>query len=254
MAQANQSYQGPPLTELYDTLRNRVTPTPGDPAYPHLRDLCDGLRACLSDATGLWLDYGAGTSPYRSLMHGAELRTADLDDNGYPADYLLDADGRCPVPDASFDGVLSTQVLEHVPDPQAYLREAYRIIKPGGCLVLTTHGVWKDHGGIDLWRWTAHGLRREVEAAGFALDRCWVLTAGARGVLHLLLRQSRETPWPGWGMTGLMLRAIRLLDHWRPGLFDRYADRHLSHLSRADAGTQTFYLAVLVQARRLTDG
>jgi SAM-dependent methyltransferase len=161
------------------------------------------------------------TSPYRSLMRGAELRTADIDDlnNGYPANYLLDANGRCPAPDASFDGVLSTQVLEHVPDPRAYLLEAYRMVKPGGCLVL-----------------------------------CWVLTAGARGALHPLLRQLREAPWPGWGAAGLLLRAMRLLDRLHPGLFDRYADRHLSHLSRADSGTQTFYLVALVQAHRPMDG
>jgi SAM-dependent methyltransferase len=249
---ATPTYQGPLVDELPEALRSRVTPTPGDSAYPHLVDLRDALRDSVQDATGVWLDYGAGTSPYQKLFATAVVRTADLEgsSNGRVADYSLDQDGRCPVPDATFDGVLSTQVLEHVPEPQGYLREAHRIVKPGGRLVLSTHGVWKDHGGVDLWRWTADGLRTEVEAAGFVVDRCWVLTTGARGALYLMLRHCREAPWPGWGPVGLLLRAMRLLDRWRPAIFDRYADRHLLELGRAEAGAQTFYLTVLVRAHR----
>ena len=40
-------------------------------------------------------------------------------------------------PDRSFDAILSFDVLEHVPDYQAALSEFYRVLKPGGYLILT---------------------------------------------------------------------------------------------------------------------
>jgi ubiquinone/menaquinone biosynthesis C-methylase UbiE len=54
-----------------------------------------------------------------------------------------------PWPDASFDHVYTTWFLEHVSDPQAILREAYRVLKPGGTITLnetdyTTILIWPD--------------------------------------------------------------------------------------------------------------
>lgn len=43
-----------------------------------------------------------------------------------------------PFPDASFDLVLSTQVIEHLLDPAAGVRELARVLAPAGTLVLTT--------------------------------------------------------------------------------------------------------------------
>ena len=44
---------------------------------------------------------------------------------------------RIPVDDASFDAILCTEVLEHVPDAVSALREFMRILKPGGTLLMT---------------------------------------------------------------------------------------------------------------------
>jgi 2-polyprenyl-3-methyl-5-hydroxy-6-metoxy-1,4-benzoquinol methylase len=43
-----------------------------------------------------------------------------------------------PFPDDSFDRVLSVQVIEHLLDPPAGIRELVRVLKPGGTLVLST--------------------------------------------------------------------------------------------------------------------
>lgn len=42
-----------------------------------------------------------------------------------------------PEPDASFDVVVCTEVLEHIPDPTLALDEFVRLLKPGGTLILT---------------------------------------------------------------------------------------------------------------------
>lgn len=42
-----------------------------------------------------------------------------------------------PAPDASFDAVLCSEVLEHVPEPTHALDEFARLLKPGGVLILT---------------------------------------------------------------------------------------------------------------------
>ncbi len=56
-------------------------------------------------------------------------------------------------PDASFDKVLCSEVIEHIPDTPRALREMRRILKPGGSLVLSTpnRGSW--YGFERYWLW-----------------------------------------------------------------------------------------------------
>jgi len=45
---------------------------------------------------------------------------------------------KTPYADESFDAVILTDVLEHVADERATLNELFRVLKPGGCLIITT--------------------------------------------------------------------------------------------------------------------
>jgi SAM-dependent methyltransferase len=92
------------------------------------------------------LDVGAGPGPYRHLFAHCEFKTHDFamldpdpvaNDQVYgQLDYVSDITA-IPVSDASFDVIICTEVLEHVPEPVRALAEMARILKPGGILLLT---------------------------------------------------------------------------------------------------------------------
>ena len=45
-----------------------------------------------------------------------------------------------PFPDNSFASIVSFQVIEHLEDDALFIKEIHRILKPGGCAILTTRG------------------------------------------------------------------------------------------------------------------
>lgn len=72
---------------------------------------------------------------YDGLGNGKGLHTGSWDQSGL--DIVCDITS-IPEPDASYDAVLCIEVLEHLPEPLAALRELSRILKPGGTLILTS--------------------------------------------------------------------------------------------------------------------
>lgn len=145
-----------------------------------LRELQEVLSAECQFKGGRILDYGCGNRPYEFLFKTKfdEYLGADITGNEN-ADIILGDRGELPVEDGSIDCVLSSQVLEHTDNPNAYLREAFRVLRPGGLLILSTHGFWRYHPDPgDYWRWTMEGLGLEVERAGFRVQR----TVGVLGL------------------------------------------------------------------------
>jgi SAM-dependent methyltransferase len=77
----------------------------------------------------------------------------NIDEKTEP-DYLCDATD-INVEDNSFDGVICSELLEHVSDPKAVLREAYRVLKPGGVLLLSVPFMYHIHADpYDYGRYT----------------------------------------------------------------------------------------------------
>lgn len=122
------------------------------------------------------IDYGCGDVPYLPLFADkvAKYVTCDIDINP-SAEVKITPEGIVPLPDESFDIVLSVQVLEHVDDVNMYLAEANRLLKKDGLLLLSTHGQWIWHPfPKDLWRWTHEGLSHCIEKSDFKIiDTMW---------------------------------------------------------------------------------
>jgi SAM-dependent methyltransferase len=137
---------------------------------PHIEFLQRAARTLSSEHT--ILDVGSGLAPYRELFSHTSYTTCDWDQSLYspevPPDIVSPAD-EIPVEDQSFDAVLCTEVLEHVPAPWDVLSEFHRIVRPGGAVWITVPFTWPLHEQPhDYYRYTKFGLRHLLERAGFS--------------------------------------------------------------------------------------
>jgi SAM-dependent methyltransferase len=215
-------------TQTGQTLNSRLYPPRSSPAYIHLTDLRKALAGRASEVSGRVLDYGCGDKPYAILFGNAtEYIGADFPDNPH-ADIRLGSEGRLPDDIGDFDCIVSTQVLEHVPNIGLYLSECRRALeRRAGTLLLTTHGIWEYHPyPKDMYRWTHEGLARTIEQFGFETCAVEPVTRGFRALLQILelMIDARKyvTRWPR-GIGRLLIRwqgMDRLIE-----LFNYAADR-----------------------------
>jgi 2-polyprenyl-3-methyl-5-hydroxy-6-metoxy-1,4-benzoquinol methylase len=116
------------------------------------------------------LEVGCGSGYYtRALVElGAKVTATDLSPAyvkqarslAPEAEFGIEDAQRLSFPDGSFDRVLLTEVIEHVPDPGAAIGEAHRVLRSGGVLALSTPSRRSPMN-------VAYGLKRRIRQYGF---------------------------------------------------------------------------------------
>lgn len=200
------------------------------------------IRQYLTDhatcyARGDLLDVGCGDKPYREVFksvtryvgtdHESEVdaRRINVLERNESIDVFADAED-LPFPSESFDTVLATQLVEHLPHPAVFVSEAARVLRKEGHLILTFPMVNQLHEEPhDYFRYTEHGMRVLCEEAGLEvvetvkMGGAW-LTVGYLVRDMMLVNASRRAgglrqrfcSWLGHVAYGMGTR----LDAWNP--------------------------------------
>ena len=158
----------PPIDEVKEFQnagRKRLYPSITNPNWLVLRKRRELFRRWLEGPfpkNAIVLDVGGRIQPYRVLLPGIRYLAIDLQVTPL-VDVVANAE-RIPFCKQEFDLVLCTQMLEYVPDPDLVLSEIYRVLKPGGRLLLSVPTVFPRDADEDRWRFLPAGIRQLLSA------------------------------------------------------------------------------------------
>lgn len=129
--------------------------------------------------TGTLLDIGCGKMPYKELLikpQGQTEKYIGLDLDLPPSEFYAEVmkpdlywDAKTiPMEADTVDSVMLTEVLEHVFEPAATLKEANRVLRKGGNIFITVPFLWPLHDvPYDEYRYTPFALEKHLAMAGF---------------------------------------------------------------------------------------
>lgn len=134
------------------------------------------LKENLALFGGKLLDAGCGKMPYKGYILnnskveeyvGLDIESARIYDQKIQPDFTWNG-VTMPFEDGAFDCAIATEVLEHCPEPEVFLREVHRVLKTDGVLFLTVPFIWNLHEvPFDQYRFTPFSLERHLSNSGF---------------------------------------------------------------------------------------
>lgn len=143
-----------------------------NPFYLARKGLYEAVVKTAPYIKGDIIDVGCGKKPYKSLFSYSKYIGIEVEQDGHDhtnEDIDVFYDGKViPFEANTFDSAITSQVLEHVFEPDAFLKEIHRVLKPNGHLLLTVPFVWDEHEQpFDYARYSSFGLKYLLEKNGF---------------------------------------------------------------------------------------
>lgn len=143
-----------------------------NPFFFARKSLMQQIRELGKSLHGKVLDVGCGLKPYEKLIKCESYTGLEYAPEGKyagKADFTYDGHS-FPFQDQEFDSIITSQVLEHVFNPEEFLDEIARCLKDNGPLLLTVPFVWDEHEQPqDFGRYSSFGLRYILEKHGFQI-------------------------------------------------------------------------------------
>jgi SAM-dependent methyltransferase len=151
--------------------------------YKHIKRYAGQLHGNL-------LDFGCGSKPYKNLFAVNSYLGVDFENEGHPHDKeQVDVfyDGkRLPFDNDHFDSILCSEVFEHIFNIDEVITELYRVLKPGGKMLVTVPFVWSEHElPFDYGRYSRFGIRYLLEKNHFVLLEQSTTTHFAETIIQL---------------------------------------------------------------------
>lgn len=145
-----------------------------NPFYFARKAIYKNIKIYSKNITGTTLDIGCGSKPYASLFRTEKYIGMDIEASGHKhTDSQIDIfyNGvEIPFEDNYFDSIVCFEVLEHVFNPDVFLKETFRVLKAGGKAVFTVPFIWDEHEQpYDFARYSSFGLKSLFEKNGFAI-------------------------------------------------------------------------------------
>lgn len=139
--------------------------------------------------SGKIIDIGSGLNKRYAKYFKKAVQYLTLDINPDNKPDIIGSAEAIPVGENSFDGVVCTQVLGDILHPENAIKEFYRILKPGGTVLLTEGFMNELHGEpIDYWRFTPFGLKALFEENDFEILTIEMLGGGLSVVSQMFTR------------------------------------------------------------------
>jgi SAM-dependent methyltransferase len=145
-----------------------------NPFYFARKALYDSIKFYSPDIKGITLDIGCGSKPYANMFLTEKYIGMDIEISGHnnvnsPVDIFYDGI-TIPFKNDYFDSIVCFEVLEHVFNPDDFLKEANRVLKPGGSAIFTVPFIWDEHEQpFDYARYSSFGLKHLFEKSGFTV-------------------------------------------------------------------------------------
>ncbi len=143
--------------------RERLYPSVTSPNWLVLRkrrELFQNWLAGMRLSNPAVLDVGGRIQPYRPLIDEGRARYTAVDLNITPLVNVAGDAQQLPFASDIFDLVICTQMLEYAPEPPRVIAEIRRVLKTGGCLLMSVPSVFPRDADYDRWRFLAPGIRQ----------------------------------------------------------------------------------------------